>query len=65
MSLEMKYFVLKPKAKTKDDPYAAASQAAMEIYADHIRQTDPLLAQGLIRWMGREAVAQQLLEEKQ
>ncbi len=37
MALEMKYFVLKPKAKGKNDLYARASQEAMIRYADIIK----------------------------
>ena len=58
MSLEMKYFVLKPKAKTRNDHFATASQAAMYIYADIIEEHDIDLAVDLRVWAGREAAGQ-------
>ncbi len=56
--LEMKYFVLKPKAKSKDDIYAAASQNAMCAYADVIRTENPQLARELDNWSAKEAAVQ-------
>ncbi len=50
MPLEMKYFVLKPEAKSTDDHFATASQDAMEIYADSIQEHDPVLASELRAW---------------
>ena len=52
--LEMKYFILKPRAKTKDDHYAAASQSAMYHYADIIEEYNTELALNLRRWAGQE-----------
>ena len=54
MSLEMKYFILKPRAKSKTDKYAEASQAAMYTYADFIEEEDPDLANELRSWVGKE-----------
>ena len=55
MTLEMKYFVLKPKDKYKDDRYAQASREAMLAYADSIDSVDPPLADHLREWVTREA----------
>ena len=63
MSLEMKYFVLKPKAKTKDDIHAKASQDAMIRYAEIIEPIDPELAEDLALWAGREIVNQERLPD--
>ena len=52
--LEMKYFVLKPRAKTRDDAYAKASHAAMYAYADSIEETNEALARELRLWAGKE-----------
>lgn len=54
MSLELKYFVLKPKSKFSDDPYALASRMAMIEYAKFILDKDPKLAKNLIDWVDRE-----------
>ena len=54
MALEMKYFVLKPKGKTKDDPYAIASREAMRTYALTIQETNPELCHDLLRWIDIE-----------
>lgn len=45
--LQMKYFVLKPKG---NDPYAAASRAAMHQYAKFIEPENPELAKELRDW---------------
>jgi hypothetical protein len=55
MALEMKYFVLKPASKWADDPYAAASRAAMRAYAEAIGYEDPKLADALEDWAAQEA----------
>ena len=47
----MKYFVLKPRG---NDPYAAASRAAMHQYADCIEDENPDLATELKEWADRE-----------
>jgi len=58
MTLEMKYFVLKPRAKSKDDRYAMASQQAMLTYADQIVEVDPFLATELREWVSHEEMKQ-------
>ena len=58
MSLKMKYFILKPKSKTPDDPYAHASRQAMKAYADAIEAENPNLAQDLRLWRFAEVTAQ-------
>lgn len=55
MSLEMKYFILKPRSKYFVDQYALASRAAMRTYAFYIEDKDPLLAEGLREWTQKEA----------
>ncbi len=53
MSLEMKYFVLKPKASRDTGEamlHARASRRAMETYADIIQPIDKELATDLRRW---------------
>lgn len=62
MSLFLKYFVLKPKAKKKEDPHAAASQAALYAYADAIRDYDINLARQLEEWANVEAHKQKQLK---
>ncbi len=57
MSLEIKYFVLKPKSKTVNDAYAIASRAAMELYSTIIAKENPELAKSLHEWVVRETVA--------
>lgn len=61
--LVMKYFVLRPKAKQKDDVSAAASQDAMLTYADTIQDFNPKLAQEIREWASKEAAAQVHLDE--
>ena len=58
MSLELKYFVLKPRAKTHDDPFAKASQKALIVYADQIEETDSTLSLHLRAWAERESYLQ-------
>ncbi len=55
--LQMKYFVLKPRPKSADDPYANASHAAMFAYADMIEEHNPDLASELRQWAGIEVGA--------
>ena len=55
MSLEMKYFVLRPRAKQRKDIYALASQVAMRAYAFVISDTDPEFAKELEYWSNDEA----------
>ena len=59
--LEMKYFVLKPRAKSKHDIFARASQDAMIAYSERIRTTDPLFADQLLEWATREKTRQDKL----
>ena len=56
--LEMRYFVLKPRAKKLDDPYAAASQSAMFTYADNIEDHNNQLAEELRTWAAEECIRQ-------
>ena len=59
--LEMKYFVLKPKAKDGYDMFARASQDAMIAYSERIRTTDPLFADQLLEWATKEKARQDRL----
>ena len=52
--LKMKYFVLKPKAKTMNDDYAKASRKAMLTFASYIKEVNPTLAQDLEAWVAQE-----------
>jgi len=54
MSIEMRYFVLKPRSKSSTDQYAEASRGAMEAYANEIYGEDPILASELRAWVSRE-----------
>ncbi len=54
--LTMKYFVLKPEGKSKEDVYAAASRKAMKAYSDYIRPTNEQLANELWSWANRESL---------
>ena len=65
MKLDMKYFVLKPKAKHKEDMYAQASQQAMIAYANHIRKNtnDYEFATEVITWARMEHAIQQTIED--
>lgn len=51
MSLEMKYFVLRPRSKAANDTYAIASRAAMNEYARVIKTTNPDLSEELKLWV--------------
>lgn len=62
MSLEMKYFVLKPEAKDKNDQFAKASQRAMLTYSKAIRRVDPVLANQLEAWAEKEKARQAILD---
>jgi len=62
MALEMKYFILKPRAKSKDDQYAIASQEAMLRYADVILSYDPVLSKNLTEWAEKEETRQAWME---
>lgn len=54
MSLEMKYFVLKPRSKKVGDKYALAARIAMRAYSEVIREADPKLAEELWVWANKE-----------
>ena len=51
----MKYFVLKPRSKNYDDPYALASREAMRTYAFCIESENPELAEELHKWRIKES----------
>lgn len=55
MALEMKYFVLKPKATKENDVHAFASRVAMRAYARVIQGTDVALAADISSWVERES----------
>jgi len=61
--LIMKYFVLKPKAKSKFDIYAKASQQAMIAYANCIQADNNILAMELSMWAREEAKKMQTLDK--
>ena len=63
MALEMKYFVLKPRAKDQHDPYASAAQEAMYRYAVMIESEDRELADDLKFWAMAEKVRQSSLKK--
>ena len=48
MSLEMKYFVLKPRGH---DVYAEASRAAMRTYANYMADVDNDFSNSLWEWV--------------
>ena len=62
MSLQMKYFVLKPRSKKAGDKYAMAARVAMRAYAEAIRDTDPELAEELWAWTNKETQREETLE---
>ena len=62
MALEMKYFILKPKAKKPYDHFATASRKAMMTFAMYIKNYDPELAQSLVDWVKREEDKQARME---
>ena len=64
MALEMKYFVLKPRAKARDDLFATASQDAMIRYAEIIEPINSELAEDLAIWARREMVNQERLSDE-
>ncbi len=64
MSIQMKYFVLKPRSKTPTDPHAFASREAMRAYADEIEETDPQLAYSLRVWAAEESHREKKLREQ-
>ncbi len=58
--LQMKYFVLRPHSKSKNDPYARASRNAMQTYAESIQDENPDLYNDLKNWIVNE-VADEVL----
>lgn len=50
-SIQMKYFVLKPKGK---NIYAEASRKAMRAYASHIESENKQLSKELREWADKE-----------
>ena len=52
--LMMKYFVLKPKSKRKNDLYAKASRKAMQAYAKVIEKDNPVFSKELLEWVSIE-----------
>jgi predicted molibdopterin-dependent oxidoreductase YjgC len=67
MRLEMKYFVLKPRAKSVDDTFAEASQNALFAYADIIEKNDPEFADEIRSWAHKEVfkMAQMKYQDKE
>jgi len=55
MSIDLKYFVLKPRSKYPGDPYAHASRCALLSFAIHIDKTNPDLARELRIWVEEES----------
>lgn len=51
--LELRYFVLKPKGS---DDFAWASRMAMRTFAEHIKMSQPALAEDLITWAQAEEI---------
>lgn len=60
--LRLKYFVLKPRAKSRDDKYARASQAALAAYAGSIEKENADLALDLLSWKRKEEIRQDTME---
>lgn len=54
MSIDLKYFVLKPKSKHHNDPYANASRLAMIAYADAIKLHNLKMHDELLVWVAQE-----------
>lgn len=65
MELEMKYFVLKPRAKTQDDVFAKASQRAMSTYAETLEDegVELVFARELSLWSVNELIRQKHLPD--
>ncbi len=66
--LKMKYFVLKPKAKSRNDVHAKASQRAMMTYADSLDEECGYsgdFARALAQWSAAEAVAQRHMPDEE
>ena len=54
--MKLKYFVLNPKSKEKNDICAEASRDALEAYAWAIRNADPKLSRKLLSWSNSETI---------
>lgn len=63
MGLELRYFVLKPRAKAYDDVFAYASQMAMRCFSDFIEPVEPELATDLRKWADKEQTDQNKMIE--
>lgn len=57
MSIDLKYFVLKPRSKHHRDQYASASRNAMLAYSDSIKRVNPKMADELLVWVAQELAA--------
>jgi len=55
--MKLKYFILEPKSKGKDDIYAEASRDALEAFAWLIRDKNPKLSRRLLSWSASETIA--------
>lgn len=62
MGLELKYFVLRPRAKSLDDDYAVASCQALRAYAYSIGPTDRGFSNELLAWAKKEEGRREKLE---
>jgi len=63
VKLKWKYFVVEPRSKTKNDPFAAAARKAMRTYAAMILNTDPEFAAEILEWADAEFKHDQDLKE--
>jgi hypothetical protein len=52
----IKYFVIDPRSKERNDAHAYASREAMRTYAECIKEKNPELAHDLLVWADKEAV---------
>lgn len=64
MALLMKYFVLKPRSKRVNDPFAHAARRAMWAYASCIQHEDPELAHALSDWAQTEETAHNIMMQE-
>lgn len=60
---QLKYFILKPKSKTRNDVYAQASREALLAYARSIQETNPKLHDELWLWVQDEQINELSLKE--
>lgn len=63
--LQLKYFVLNPRSKTKNDIYAKASRTAMRAYSDVIAFDNPELSHDLRQWVNKEDIKDEKLKEEE